>query len=61
VIAEPDSRCPVALGLTWRERGAAEALGVVAPRGVFARVRELPVALDAGLRGVGLRVAIQQN
>ena len=53
VIAEPDSR--LARGAAWRERGAA------AVRGAAARVRELLVALEAGLRGVGLRVAMAQN
>ena len=51
LIAEPDSRC----GFTGRVRAAAFA----GWRGVVERVRELLVALDAGLRGVGLRVAIQ--
>jgi hypothetical protein len=54
-MAEPDSREPVERGAAWRDLGAAAALGVVA------RVRELLVALEAGLRGVGLRVAMAQN
>ena len=56
-IIEPDSR-----GARWREAGAACLLrGVAEARGVTARVREALVALEAGLRGVGLRVAMAQN
>lgn len=43
----------------WRVLGAvALATGV---RGAAARVRGALLALEAGLRGVGLRAAIQQN
>lgn len=55
VKAEPESRPAAA----WRLLGAEER-GVVV-RGAAARVRGALLALEAGLRGVGLRAAMPQN